>query len=154
MPKGHKTDITDEMRGILIAMYRMGRTDEEAAVMAGIGESTLKVILKRGEIASRGTDINSPEAKLFEAVRKAKVESCVMPVETIMRAIEHGDVRAAQWWLEKKRPKEFGAIARLQLEGELGLVGYTMAPEERQQAIANLAQKVLAATTDPGEPAD
>jgi hypothetical protein len=45
-----------------------------------------------------------------------------MALSVVVTAIKEGDLGTAKWWITKKRPEEFGDIAKLEHSGEVGTV--------------------------------
>jgi hypothetical protein len=91
----------DERREALLKAIGAGNTRECAARAVGVAPSTLYAELDRNESFRSRVHLADAEseARMVELVRKAAVT----------------DHRAAQWWLERRRPKEWGRTDRVEM---------------------------------------
>jgi len=97
---GRPTVMTPEVIAKLEYAYSVGATDAEACNYAGIDKATLY----------RFTN----ESKTFAARRDNLKET--MPLKSrcvISASIEKGDVNTAKWYLERRKPEEFGAKTQI-----------------------------------------
>lgn len=93
---GHPTKMTQETLAILKAQFSIGVNDVNACYRAGISYETL-----------RKYQIANPE---FVAEKMSLRESLIDDARAVIaRDIrEHGDTQTAKWYLEKRKPDEFG----------------------------------------------
>jgi len=92
------TKLTDKVQKRLTDALRAGNTRRAACAFAGISEDSLA----RWEKA--GGDFQA-------AVAEAEASAEVRAVALIQQAAGSGNWRAAVWWLERRRPNEWGARA-------------------------------------------
>lgn len=84
---------SDVLRKLEFA-FAHGLSDREACLLAGIGESTLYDYCKQHAEFSEKKDLLKNQPKMM-----AKL--------VIFNALERGDIKAAQWYLERKDKEEF-----------------------------------------------
>lgn len=94
---GRKTKLTDKTQRDILQVISVGGTKALACKHAGITEPTLHNWLKRGEESRSGI-----YREFFLAFCQAQVRPDLLAMGIVHRAVQDGDVRAAQWWLEKK----------------------------------------------------
>lgn len=106
MPRG--TDLNEKVQAKIVEALRAGNTRRAAAAYAGIGESTFHEWLQRG----RGQHPERTQEPIFaafaEAVEKAEADSEVAHVALIHKAAREGQWTASAWWLERRRPDDYG----------------------------------------------
>ena len=104
---------------------KLGYYQEDAAIMAGISESTFYKWMKK----ANELDISDDEPKdetdelflqLLQAVKKARAESEGAHIRNIRRAADNGNWQASGWFLERSFPKKWGRRSALELSGEDG----------------------------------
>ena len=110
------------VRRVILRALRDGAKHYHAAELAGVDERTLKRWLAAGRANIEAVDLHDagegPEAELddfgefYLAVAEVRGRADQPAVRCIVRAIERGDVKAAQWWLERRRPAEYGQLVR------------------------------------------
>jgi len=100
---GRPTKINDEVIELLRQAYLVGATNAEACAYAEIGERTLYDYLAENEDFSQRID----EWKLAP-ILKAKT--------TVVNKLN--DVKNAQWYLERKAKKEYGANVDVTTDGD------------------------------------
>lgn len=104
--------------------FSISATDKEACFYAGISPTTLYSYQdKNHEFTER------KEALKNKANLKAR--------QTIVQQLD--DVRVAEWWLEKKRPDEFGQRQRLEHSGKLQTEDITQLGPIDQDRIRQIA---------------
>jgi hypothetical protein len=54
-----------------------------------------------------------------QAVEKAEADAEVRAVATVLKAAQKGTWQAAAWWLERRRPADYGLRGRLDVHVEL-----------------------------------
>lgn len=122
---GRKTKLTTEVIGNIANWLKLGYYQEDAAVMAGIGESTFYKWMKEARALEEGE--KEPETpndelliELIEAVKKSRAESEGAHIRNIRRASDNGIWQASAWFLERSHPKKWGRRSALELSGEDG----------------------------------
>ena len=122
---GRKTKLTTEVIGNIANWLKLGYYQEDAAVMAGIGESTFYKWMKEARALEEGEkdpvdDSDELLIELIEAVKKARAESEGAHIRNIRRASDNGIWQASAWFLERSHPKKWGRRSALELSGEDG----------------------------------
>jgi hypothetical protein len=122
---GRKTKLTVEVIGNIANWLKLGYYQEDAAVMAGIAESTFYKWMKEARALEEGE--KEPEnandellMELIEAVKKSRAESEGAHIRNIRRASDNGIWQASAWFLERSHPKKWGRRSALELSGEDG----------------------------------
>ena len=86
---------------------RKGNTLTAAAEAAGIRRETLHDWLEQGEADARAGR-NGEKRHLYHTVKKALAEAETRKVGVIDKAGTDGTWTAAAWWLERRRPSDWG----------------------------------------------
>jgi hypothetical protein len=104
---GRKLALTDEKRKTLLEALRAGLWRRDAAIFAGVGESTLQAYLAAG---SKGREANTENefTELLDAVEAAQIGVKVLASGTIIKAIQEGNAEMALKFLERQFPGEWG----------------------------------------------
>ena len=84
----------------------IGNTRTAAAAYAGIHRDTLYAWLARRPMFA-------------QAVEKAEADAEVRATATVLKAAQKGTWQAAAWWLERRRPADYGRRGRLDVHVEL-----------------------------------
>jgi len=122
---GRKLTLNTELIDSIANWLKLGYYQEDAAIMAGISESTFYKWIKR----ANELDISDDEPKdetdelflqLLQAVKKARAESEGAHIRNIRRAADNGNWQASGWFLERSFPKKWGRRSALELSGEDG----------------------------------
>lgn len=95
--------LTPERQDRIVTAIRAGNTREAAAAHAGITDRTLYHWLAKGRKARSDCKCR----QLFQAVKKAENECELMSVAIIRQAASR-HWTAAAWWLERRRPDQWG----------------------------------------------
>ena len=103
-----RTKLTPDTKEDVIKALRAGNSRRDSALYAGISETTFYSWMARGR---EGEPIY---AEFLEAVEKAEAQSVVRNVAIIQRAAEE-TWQAAAWWLERKRPDDWGRRQRMDI---------------------------------------
>lgn len=111
MPRGRPTKKTPSSTERIIAAIRLGATYVLAAQAGGISYDTLRDWLKRGDAGEEGF------VDFSEAVRRAEIECLNEMLESIRRGAKR-DWRAADSFISRRWPSEFGARSKLELSGD------------------------------------
>lgn len=101
--KGRPTKFTPDVRTRIITAIRNGNTYEASANYGGICYSLLREWIVRGEQEQIG-DFSD----FVDAVKKAEAEAEVESVALIRRSAQEGQWQAAAWFLERRKPSEWG----------------------------------------------
>lgn len=102
---GRRTKLTPDTQENVIKALRAGNSRRDSALYAGISEQTFYSWM------ARGREGEALYEEFLEAVEKAEAHSVVRNVAIIQRAAEE-TWQAAAWWLERKRPDEWGRRQR------------------------------------------
>jgi len=121
---GRPTKRTPEREQRLLDALRAGNTRKAACSYAGVAQDAFNRWLLRF-------------ADFADAIQKAEADAEVRHVANIARVAQEGTWQASAWWLERRRPDDYGRRERLDLDvyireraAELGLD-----PQEALQAI-------------------
>jgi hypothetical protein len=131
--------LTPELQERVLQAIRAGNTREATANYAGIGRTTLFRWLEQGEASTSGQ-----YRDFWNAVKKAEADCEVRNVGIIQMACQGGQVlerktvtkadgavevsekysraewTAAAWWLERRRPDDWGRKDRHEITGKGG----------------------------------
>lgn len=97
------TKRTPQVEERLFSALRDGNTRQAACAYAGISDQTLANWMARS-------------LDFLEGVKKAEAEAEVRHVGNISRASHRGSWQASAFWLERRRPKEWGKVVRVDIE--------------------------------------
>lgn len=107
----------------------IGGTYEHACRYGGITHQTFRNWILRGEAELQrraggrvkpGTaqwQAEQPYVDFYEAVREAEADAANRWLYKIQESIEGGDVRSAQWMLERRYPKDYARRNYAKIEG-------------------------------------
>lgn len=98
---GRPTKRTPEREKRLLDALRAGNTRKAACHFAGIDPSTLENWLRISAFS--------------DAVKKAEADAEVRMVGQVAQAARDGTWQAAAWWLERRRPDDYGRVDRVEL---------------------------------------
>ena len=94
---GRKTKLSEKSKRDIIQVISVGGSKSLACKHAGITLPTLMAWLKKGEESRSGQ-----YREFFLQFCQAQARPDLLAMGIVHRAVQDGDVRAAQWWLEKK----------------------------------------------------
>jgi hypothetical protein len=119
---GRPTKLTPEMQKKLCDVLAAGATRQDAAYHAGLRVQTLYDWLKRGRAAQSGLF-----REFSDAVKAAEAQCAIRCAAVIQRAAQGSaeappEWKAACWWLERRRPKQFGPRLKADLSGTIEIV--------------------------------
>ena len=101
-------------RTAVLSAMQGGAGRDRAARIAGLDPKTLRAWVLRGDQDGSGDYADfAREVHRIDAARLQKAE------RTIWDAIGGGDVKAAQWMLEKRCPQDYGAKVTEQSDDEI-----------------------------------
>ncbi len=105
----------------ILNYLRLGLSQEDAATMGGVSESTFYRWRERGEAASQlhdeGIEVpedEEPYREFWETLTRARVEGEAYHVR-IIRDAGMADWRASAWFLERSQPAKYGRRDRLEV---------------------------------------
>jgi len=102
--------LTPERHERIVEAIRLGNTREAAAAYARVGERTLYRWLAKGQQARNGSKCR----QLWQDVKEAENEAELTSV-AIIRAAAEKQWTAAAWWLERRRPDQWGRKENLDI---------------------------------------
>lgn len=100
---GRPCKLSPKVREAIADAIRVGATQELATKAAGIGLSTFKRWMQRGEVEAAG-----PYRALWAAVKKAEGDGAKRWLDVIEKAATDGSWQAAAWKLERRYPETYG----------------------------------------------
>lgn len=98
-----KSGLTPDIHKQLINVLQGGATIADACAFVGITDRTYHNWIKRGE-AGRSEEY----VQFFRDATRARVSARIGAVAIIRQAITNGDVSAAEWYLERTDPENWG----------------------------------------------
>jgi hypothetical protein len=111
---GRPCKLTKKTQDAICRALANGNTRADAATLAGVVQATLYRWLAEGRKQESGEFRD-----LLEAVKRAESQAVDANVKHIKRAASK-QWQAAAWWLERRRPKQFGRRERLEHTGPNG----------------------------------
>jgi hypothetical protein len=123
---GRPTKLTPERTALAVNVLRGGNTREAAAAAIEVDPDTFGRWTRTNAEFRRAVEHAEHEAELLFAsrIRKSAVEAEV--VETfdragnLLRRVTKYDWKAAAWWLERRRPKEWKPVQGVEVSGPDG----------------------------------
>ena len=100
---GRPTKFTPDVRTRIISAIRNGNTYEASANYGGVSYDSFRGWLKRGE-----DDADGEFFEFFNAIKKAEAEAEIESVALIRRSAQDGQWQAAAWFLERRKPSDWG----------------------------------------------
>ena len=100
--------MTDAVRKSILDAVRLGTGLYRAAELAGVSSQSFRRYMRKGEEeAAEGR--RTTAAKFVADVSKQTAHIGHLMEGSVVHAALHGrDVKAAQWWLERRLPDEYG----------------------------------------------
>lgn len=155
-PAGAPTKFNAERtKRILIAARAGAMTDALAAAYGGVAYDTMREWIKKGElVAPDSTDAELvPYREFSESYKAARVEAEIEATLAI-RSAGHGKVdpktgryiidpdwKAFAWWLERRRPSEYGRPVRLMGAAGGPVIVKAITDEDRAKRLSKLLAK-------------
>ena len=103
-----RTKLTPETQAKIVKALRAGNTRRVAMLYANISEPTFYSWMKRGR------EGEEPFREFLEMVKSAEAHAEVRNVAIIQQAANE-TWQAAAWWLERKRPDDWGRRQRMDI---------------------------------------
>ncbi len=125
--------VCEKIKGALIA----GNTYAAACRVARINQSTFYRWMKQGNSAPEGTLARD----FFEMVEDATTQAEHRNIMCIQKAAGKGNWQAAAWWLERRRPNDYGRRDTVQVGSDgtpllvAGVSEATLTDVEKMQAL-------------------
>ena len=104
------TKCTPETTAKVCEALRLGCSWDAAGAHAGVERRTISDWRKRGE------DGEEPFATFLHEATRARDAAEVRMAAIVMKHAQEGNVGAAQWWLERRRPESWGRRERIEVE--------------------------------------
>ena len=126
------TKLNKPLIASLIAHLKRGVPQRTACLLVGLSESGLhkwknhaNTVLAKHEIdgsshpkyAETIPKRDQPFVEFMESVESARAEAEVRMIEIVRKHAVAGDVKAAQWWLDRAYPERWAARQRLEVVG-------------------------------------
>lgn len=109
---GRPSKLTPEVQQRLLQAIASGNTRKDAALYAGISVGTLEDWIGRGRGGGR-RPAHPPYVAFVDALEKAEAQAVVRNVAIIQKAAAD-TWQAAAWWLERRRPDDWGRKERVE----------------------------------------
>lgn len=139
--------LTPERQDKICLALAAGNTRADAAILASVTPRTFRNWMSRGCKSTRGKFRN-----FREAVQKAEAECAARQVAIVLQAARGDASRgiaptwtAAAWWLERKRPDDFGRKdrSRVEVTGRKGRpIKIELTDEQRAKALTAISAAV------------
>lgn len=118
---GRRTELTPAVQELICRAIESGSTKNDAAQFAGIGYSTFFSWVSKGEKAKSGI-----YKEFVEALARSEAKCRVMMVNTIAKAANDGDWRAALEYLKRRDRANWGdQVAVTGADGGPLLIGFS-----------------------------
>lgn len=136
MPR--ETVLDDLVEKRIVDALKEGHSYATSARKGGITENTLREWIRRGEGRDDRDDPKGRYATFATKVREADYEAEDEAVAVVRSKFVSGDaavaLRAAQWWLQRRRPTEWGEAKDAE----------PLTQEEAERLVAEAAQLIAA----------
>jgi hypothetical protein len=121
-----------EIKATIVKALKTGCSRRDAYGFAGINADTFHEWIKR-------------DTEFTEAVEKAECEAAVHYTTIIIQAADKKNWQAAAWWLERKRPDDFGRKDRTTISGDAAnplkvetKIDHTLTDTQLERVLRNL----------------
>ncbi len=111
-PQGRPSKLTPEVQDTICKYLRAGNTFRTACELAGIAHATGKEWRARGEDRDPDRPGDEDFAAFATATRRAEEEAIARCAGIVQKAAIEGNLQAATWFLERRRPDEWGRVDR------------------------------------------
>lgn len=119
MKVGRKTKLTEEMIEEIAKHIELGMINKDVAQLVGISETTFYNWMNEGE---NSKDDNNIFRKFYLKVKEAEAKAIKRNLAIIQRAANEGNWQAAAWFLERKRPEDWGRKDRVNINADDGII--------------------------------
>ena len=127
-PKINPKDKVEKICGYI----RVGNDKKSSAILSGISERLFYEWQQQG-LEDEKNGENTVYLQFVRSVRHAEEDYCRSLVEVVTNSAQDGDVKTAQWMLEKKKPGEYGSKQTLVHEGGLNVVSFDIKLTEEEK---------------------
>lgn len=110
------TILDAQLQTEIVNLLTLGATIEDCCAAVGITKTSYYEWVKRGNRGRKGDELYT---EFSNAVTRARVQARMAAITTVRRAIKADDVNAAQWYLERSDPANWGK--RTFVEGNLSV---------------------------------
>lgn len=117
MKIGRKTKLTEKMIEEIAKHIELGMINKDVAQLVGISETTFYNWMKEGE----NSKDNNIFRKFYLKVKEAEAKAIKRNLAIIQRAANEGNWQAAAWFLERKRPEDWGRKERVNINTDDGI---------------------------------
>lgn len=107
-PRGRLPTLTPAKQEAICTGLARGEPRDVACLCAGVPTRTFYLWLEKGRDADPIEDADSPYVQLLRAVEEAEARAVSFYVGVIHKAGTKGDVKAAAFYLERRRHADFG----------------------------------------------
>ena len=111
-PIGRPSKLTPEVQETICKYLRAGNTFRTACELAGIAYATGIEWRARGEDRDPERPGDESFAAFAVATRRAEEEAIARCAAVVQKAAIDGNLQAATWFLERRRPDEWGRVDR------------------------------------------
>lgn len=119
MKVGRKTKLTEKMIEEIAKHIELGMINKDVAQLVGISETTFYNWMNEGE---NSKDDNNIFRKFYLKVKEAEAKAIKRNLAIIQRAANEGNWQAAAWFLERKRPEDWGRKDRVNINADDGII--------------------------------
>lgn len=119
MKIGRKTKLTEKMIEEIAKHIELGMINKDVAQLVGISETTFYNWMNEGE---NSKDDNNIFRKFYLKVKEAEAKAIKRNLAIIQRAANEGNWQAAAWFLERKRPEDWGRKDRVNINADDGII--------------------------------
>lgn len=109
---GRPSELTPERREKILNAIKVGCTREAAAMLGGVGVTTLYRWLQKGRTARAGD-----YREFWQAVQEAEAQAELVLIARVRQA-SATHWKAAAWILERRHPRRWGRRDRMTLAGD------------------------------------
>jgi hypothetical protein len=95
--------LTPQVETIILEALRRGATYRVAGLAAGVSQQTIFHWLRQGRRLKSGKFV-----KFLKSLRQVQAQALAACAARVMDAVDAGDVKAAQWFLERRAPEDYG----------------------------------------------
>lgn len=151
LPRGRPTILSQEKQKTICDLVALGNNIEDAVILAEVSKQTFYNWVHRGQLEldrlerNPDTEINPDEAiyaDFVDSLQRAKRQAKSRNIAAIQKAVNNGSFRAAQWWLERRYPHEFGKIQRVEYTNTSNnIIDVTEAVQELERIFKALDEK-------------
>jgi hypothetical protein len=106
--------LTPLVESIILEAMRRGATYRVAGLAAGVSQQTIFHWLRQGRRSKSGKFV-----KFLKSLRQVQAQALAACAARVLEAVDAGDVKAAQWFLERRAPEDYGPFPIKDIERRL-----------------------------------